>query len=267
MADVPVGSHIGHTVTDEVHGVEQGHIGSNRRSNNRTRLCCAVVGEIDAAALAVAKFLVFARCTLAGNALSIKCGSRLQRLGRNHIVQILVHVEVDDVLPYPLGATATHHHGRSIALRLLAATHLRHAAIDGRSAEACVFTIYEAQAVGDVGTRVLGQLGRADEFALDVIQIVVGSEQGSIGSAQIQACQIGREHSLEFIAHGQHIGIALLTAIGAIVEPLVGHIGMLQVDNRAKAHTCKHIVALVGSTHGLEHRLIGGVITCSTHQR
>ena len=42
---------------------------------------------------------------------------------------------------------------------------------------------------------------------------------------------------------------------------------MIQVGNRAIAHAGKHIVALVGSAHGLKHRLIGWIIARCTHQR
>ena len=83
---------------------------------------------------------------------------------------------------------------------------------------------------------------------------------------QVQACQIGRELSLKFVAHGEYLWVALLAAVGAVIEPLVGHVGMVQVNNRAIAHRGEHVVTLLGGTHGTQQRLVGGIVARGTHQ-
>ena len=101
---------------------------------------------------------------------------------------------------------------------------------------------------------------------LDVIQVVVGGEQCAVGQVQVQALEIGGELRLEFVAHGEHVGIALLTAVGAVIEPLVGHVGMVKVDNRAIAHRCEHVVTLLRAMGAAQQRLIGGIVARGTHQ-
>ena len=44
------------------------------------------------------------------------------------------------------------------------------------------------------------------------------------------------------------------------------NVGMVQIDNRAIAHSGKHIIALLGGTHGMQQRLVGWIVARGAHQ-
>ena len=66
----------------------------------------------------------------------------------------------------------------------------------------------------------------------------------------------------------EHEGeVAILAAIGAVIQPFICHVGMVKVDNWTVAHRGKHVVARWCCAHRLQQWLIVGMIACGTHQR
>ncbi len=273
VAYVPVGGHAGVAVRDVVHRIQHPHVVAQRIGDGGIGIASSqaqgIVGEVDAAARGVAELLVLAAGTARRHALAVEGGRGLEGRGADHVVEVFVEVQVNDVLAL-LPATATHALTASTAGTSLgphAARATTGTPVRGRHAVTGAAE-GEAERVGDVGACVLGVLGALDEQALQVVAVVVGREGLALGSLEVKAVEILG------IEGGQLLGDGLLLTadgtrhtVGHAIEPLVGHVGMVEVGDGTEAYRGIDVVTLVGGTHGPEQRFVVGMVARSPKQR
>ena len=109
MTDIPMGCHRCIVVADKTHGIQQSYVLANSLGDDAIILLSRIVGEVDTIARPVTKLLVLATRVVDAFYQTVEGRNTLQWLSRNHIVEILLHVEAGDVFANSTVTTSATH--------------------------------------------------------------------------------------------------------------------------------------------------------------
>ena len=184
-----MGSYGGHTITDEIHRVQQADILLDLFGQGATGLCCCPCGEVGVRALVIPKLAVLSTCSGSIHLVAVKGRDTLEGLCTHDIVEILIQIEAGDILTDFLSAAPSH--GRHASGHPCGSC-APDAPVD-RRLNSSLAAEREAERVGDVCPRILGLLSTADDDLLDIVEVVIGIERCTISLLQPERVDISRE--------------------------------------------------------------------------